>query len=263
MKKLIAILFILCGFNSCSDSDSVLYEAPTVRSYATYISQNSATLNGFIDHSNRYFRDPDTFNVGFIFRAGDEEDASNDVIIELGEGVEYYTGTYYFSHDIDQLEPNTTYYYTAYTINGSTGKDNWNSFTTSSIPCTYEKDNYYNVSGIWKSASVEITDPICCDEGNVGFRFGTWPNIYEINFNELNSGYPKTGRYFGVNYGFDTTHIERELVKSSNQVLIGNKTTPATELFITNNGERITLIFCNTILRNGDVLNGKVSVEIP
>ncbi len=109
-----------------------------------------------------------------------------------------------------------------------------------------------------------ITDPNCCDEGNIGFRFGIWPDIFQINFNELNGGYPKTGQYFGIDYAFDLTHIQRELVKSTNQVLIDNSdSTAETELFVNNDGERITLIFCNMKLRNGDVINGKVSVIIP
>jgi len=201
--------------------------------------------------------------VGFIFRAGNENDSSNDQVIELEGNVDYYTGTYNFSHAINELEPNTTYYYTANTKNGSSKKDDWESFTTSDIPCTYARDNYYSISGVWKTADVEVSKPLCCDEGNVGFRFGNWPDIYEINFNELDSGYPITGQYFGVDYEFDISHIERELVRSTNLVLIGTKSTPETELFVENDGERISLIFCNTVLRDGTTLNGKVSVKIP
>lgn len=270
MKKLLAFLFIISILNSCSESNSSsdseeiqYYDAPLVRSYVTYISQNSVTLNGFIDHSNLVFLDPDTFNVGFIFRAGDQNDSSNDQVIELEGEIDYYNGTYSFNYAIDALEPNTTYYYTAYTKNGSSEDEDWDSFTTSSIPCTYQQDNYYSLSGEWKSAYVEISDPSCCSDGNVGFKFGKWPNTIEINFNELENGYPQTGQYFGVDYEFDITYIEKELVKSSNQVLIGSNSTHETELFVTNNGETITLIFCNTILRNGTTLNGKVSVKIP
>ena len=79
----------------------------------------------------------------------------------------------------------------------------------------------------------------------------------------MNNGYPKTEQYFGVNYEFDISYIQRELVKSSNKVLMEYDSTPETELFINNDGERITLIFCNTILRDGNTLNGKVSVKIP
>ncbi|AXP82925.1 hypothetical protein CJ739_3866 [Mariniflexile rhizosphaerae] len=269
MNKLLAFLAIVCIMTSCSEKETEtetgkgIYEAPYVTSYTTYISENSVRLNGFIDLSNRAFLSADTYKVGFIFRAGDENDSSNDQVIELEGKVDYYTGTYVFSHDIDSLEPNTTYYYTAYTINGSDGKDNWISFTTSAIPCAFEKDNYYSFAGTWKSANVEITDPNCCSDGNVGFRFGTWPDIFEIRFNELNNGYPKTGQYFGVNYEFDISNIQRELVKSSNQALMEYYSTPETELFVNNDGERLTLIFCNTILRDGNTLNGKVSVKIP
>ncbi len=269
MKKLISFLLILCAIFSCSvndilnDDEDEYYDAPSVRSYATYISQNSVTLNGFINHSSIFFSESDTYKVGFILRTGDEHDSSNDQVIELEKEVEYYTGTYTFNHGIDSLEPNTTYYYTAYTKNGATKEDDWESFTTSDIPCTYEQDNYYSISEIWKNANVQITDPSCCDEGNIGFRFGNWPNVYRINFNELENGYPQTGQYFGVSYRFDNSHIQKKLVKSTNQVLIEYNSTPETELFVNNDGERITLIFCNTILKNGNVLNGKVSVEIP
>lgn len=272
MKKLLAFLFVLCIVNSCSDSDSAnnddpqdtqVYSAPTVRSYVTYTSQNSVTLNGFINHSNFAFPEPDTFRVGFIFRAGDENDSSNDVIIELEGEVDYYTGFYYFNHPIDQLESNTTYYYTAQTRNGDSEEMDWEQFTTSDISCTQTQDNYYSIDGVWKTATVEIMDPQCCVDGNVGFRFGNWPDIYEINFNEKDNGYPITGQYFGEDYEFDITYIQRELVKSTNQVLIGSRSTPQTEIFVENDGQNITLIFCNTVLRDGTVLNGKVSAEIP
>ena len=266
MKKTLAFLIILSIFSSCSDSsneDDQIYEAPFVHSYATYIGENTITLNGFIDFSSIVFHEEDYYNVGFIFRVGDENDSSNDQVFQLEDSVEYYTGTYKFKYDLSSLEPNTTYYYTAFTKNGTSEKFDWKSFTTSDIPCTYAQDNYFSISGEWQNAFVQIIDPLCCDEGNVGFRFGTWPNIYEINFNELEGGYPLTAQYYGVDYEFDITYFNRELLRSTNQVLIGSRSTPETELFVNNDGNTITLIFCNTILRNGDVLNGKVSVSIP
>ena len=82
MKNLFISLFVICFVSSCSDSssgdDSQIYDAPSVRSYVSYTSQNSVTLNGFIDFSNIVFQEEDSYNVGFIFRTGDENDASND-----------------------------------------------------------------------------------------------------------------------------------------------------------------------------------------
>lgn len=268
LKKLFALLSIVFLMNSCiydeifnPDEPS---DVPGVISFTRYISQNSVRLNGFIDNSNNYYQGSDTYKVGFKFRAGDENDSSNDEVIELEENVEYQAGTRIFSTDITSLEPNTTYYYTCYTKNGDKRKDNWKSFTTSDLPCEYGQNNYYSISGdAWKNANVHITHPNCCYEGNIGFEFGTWPDIYEISFNELSNVYPITGQYFGVDYEFAGTSPESQIVRSTNQVLIGDKSTPETELFVENDGETITLIFCNTILRNGDVLNGKVSVAIP
>ncbi|MFD2564950.1 fibronectin type III domain-containing protein [Aquimarina rubra] len=275
MKKLFTFLCISCMLISCSESDifsdindnenqNAIYDAPYVRSYTTYTSQTSVTLNGFINHENVVFQEPDTYAVGFIFRTGDAQDSSNDQVIEFEEEVAYYNGFYKFNRTITNLDPNTTYYYTAFTKNGPTEETDWESFTTSAIACTYDRDNYYNISGTWRDANVEITNPSCCGDGNVGFRFGIWPDIFQINFNEISVEYPKTGQYFGVDYEFVGTHIERDLVKSTNQVLIDNTdSTPETELFVENDGQRITLIFCDTKLRNGDILNGKVSVAIP
>ncbi|WP_299442577.1 fibronectin type III domain-containing protein [uncultured Aquimarina sp.] len=271
MKKLITFVCISCMLYSCSESDifgdgdeDAIYNAPNVRSYTTYTSQNAVSLNGFINHENVVFQQQDTYTTGFIFRTGDAQDSSNDQIIELEGEVEYYNGFYKFNHTIDGLTPNTTYHYTAFTKNGPTEETDWESFTTSAIACTYDQDNYYSISGTWRDANVEITNPSCCGDGNVGFRFGIWPDIFQINFNELSGGYPKTGQYFGVDYEFKGTHIQRELVKSTNQVLIDNgDSTPETELFVNNDGQKITLIFCDTQLRNGGVLNGKVSAAIP
>jgi len=293
MKNLLTILCITFFISSCSKSDATndidtsqelealndvdtsddvdtsaenpsFYDAPSASSYTTYISQNSVTLNGFIDYSNRAFPDPDTYEAGFIFRGVDENDSSNDQVFKLEEEIPYFTGTYSFEQDITSLEPNTTYYYTNYTKNGSSEKSDWQSFTTSSMPCTYDKDNYYNNNyDRWKDATVRITDGACCGDGNIGFEFGTWPNTFEIRFNEKENGYPQTGQYFGIDYRFSSTHIEKDLVLSTNQVLIGNSSTPETELFVENDGQRITLIFCNTVLRDGSTLEGKVSVLIP
>ncbi len=277
LKNLVAFLFVaLCIFTSCSESDSSpsdnengnentdgvqIYEAPTVRSYVTYTSQTTVTLNGFIDFRNIFFTEEDSYNVGFIFRRGN--DPSTDEVIQLEGQVPYFNGTYGFNYDIDGLEPNTTYQFTAHTRNEESENDDWESFTTSAIACTYTQDNYYSIDGAWQSADVTITEPLCCDEGTVEFTFGIWPNIFEIAFNELEDGYPITGQYFGVDYAFDITDLARELTKSTNQVLIGSQSTPETSLFVENDGERITLIFCDTELRNGSILNGKVSVLIP
>lgn len=269
MRKLIYFLFILSFFNSCSSSDSDASnenesaEVPPVRSYVTYISQNSVTLNGVIDNTNNYYQGPGTYKVGFVFRTGNIDDSSNDQVIMVDENVEYEPYKKYFSTNINSLLPNTKYYYTCFAENGNYEKNDWEEFTTSEIPCVQLQNNYVSISGVWNTVYPEINDPLCCDEGNFGIRFGTWPNIYEINFNELNNGFPNTGQYFGVDYSFDITDYNKEVVKSSNQVLIENISTPGTELFVNNNGVTLTIIFCNTTLRNGTILNGKVSVLLP
>lgn len=269
MKKLLALLCVVCLFNSCDVVDKITGEdeepsdVPNVKSYVTYTSQNETTLNGFIDNSNNYYQGEDTYKVGFIFRTGNENDDSNDETIYVDEAVEYTASMRKYNTDISSLEPNTTYYYTCFTENGDNIKYDWESFTTSDIPCTYSQNNYYSINGTWRSDYIDITDPQCCDKGNVGFRFGNWPNIYEINFNELDNGYPSTGQYSGVEYGFDISHIQRDLVKSTNQVFMEYYSDAETQLFVENDGNTLTLIFCDTVLKNGDILNGKMSVSIP
>ncbi|MFB9095700.1 MULTISPECIES: hypothetical protein [Flavobacterium] len=266
MKKLLYVLIILnvlmvsCNIN---DENADASEVPPPRSYTTYISQNSVTLNGLIDNSNNYYQGEGTYKVGFIFRTGDINDSSNDQVILVNENVEYTHDKKYFSTIIDELEPSTKYFYTCFTKNGNYQEYDWEEFTTSATPCSYTQNNYISISGVWQSTSVQIYDPSCCDEGNFGIRFGGWPNNYELSFNELNNGYPKTGQYFGVNNAFDISGYNREILKSSNQLLIENNSTPETELFVVNNGTTLTFIFCNTILNNGKILNGKVSVAIP
>ena len=135
IKKLFPIIFVIFFINSCIDNNTNQEiensDVPHVRSYTTYISQNSVTINGFIDNSNNYYQGVDIYKVGFIFRAGDEFDSSNDQVIELEENVEYQAGTRIFSTNINSLEPNTTYYYTCYTRNSNKENDDWKSFTTS------------------------------------------------------------------------------------------------------------------------------------
>lgn len=269
MKKIINLLFVITLFSSCSDSDSdssiqnESKDVPPPRSYTTFTSQNSVTLNGAIDNSNNYYQGPGTYTVGFIFRTGSIDNSNNEQVILVNQNVAYEPERTYFSTNIDGLEPNTKYFYTCFTKNGSYEKYDWEEFTTSEIPCTQSQNNYISISGTWQNVTPVIMDPQCCDSGNFGIRFGTWPNIYEVNFNELNNGYPNTGQYFGVDYAFDITDFNKHIVKSSNQVLIGNNSTPDTKLFVINDGVNLTIIFCDTSLRYGDVLNGKVSIALP
>ncbi|MBK8601005.1 MAG: hypothetical protein IPN80_11105 [Flavobacterium sp.] len=270
MKKIIWILVIITSFYSCSsnsdssdDGSTQDSEVPIPRSYTTYTSQNSVTLNGVIDNSSNYYQGPGTYKVGFIFRTGNAENTENQQFIIVDESVAYTPEIAYFKTTINSLAPNTKYFYTCFTKNGVYEEDDWEELTTSEVPCVQTQNNNVNISGTWSTVYPEINDPSCCDEGNFGIRFGTWPNIYEINFNELENGLPKTGQYFGVDYEFDISYYNMQVVKSSNQVLIGSKSTPNTKLFVNNNGTTLTIIFCNTTLRDGSILNGKVSVDIP
>lgn len=240
-------------------------DVPPPRSYTTYTSQNSVTLNGVIDNTNNFYQGPGTYKVGFVFRTDNASNTANQQVIVVNGNVEYqYLDKEYFKTNITGLTPNTKYFYTCYTENGTYRKEDWKEFTTSAIPCTQAQNNYISINGTWQDVSAQIENsPICCDDGNFGIRFGSWPNIYEVNFNELNDGYPRTGQFFGVDYEFDISDYNKEVVKSSNQVLIGNRSTPSTKLFVNNNGTTLTVIFCNTILRDGTVLNGKVSVALP
>ncbi|MFN8273422.1 MAG: hypothetical protein U0X58_00925 [Flavobacteriaceae bacterium] len=268
MKKIICIVlvsfFYSCSSSSSSDDNTPEdSEVPHPRSYATYISQNSVTLNGVIDNSSNYYQGPGTYQVGFIFRTGSADNTENQQTIIVNESLEYSPVIAYFKTTINSLSPNTKYFYTCYTKNGVYEEYDWKEITTSAIPCTQTQNNYVNILGTWDSVTPTINSPVCCDEGNFGIRFGTWPHIYEINFNELENGLPHTGQYFGVDYRFEGTSITGQIVKSSNQVLIGDLSTPDTTLFVTNNGTTLTITFCNTTLRDGSILNGKVSVAIP
>ena len=274
MKKFLFLLLVFnvlmsCSENDVSDNNGMLpineaTDVPPPRSYTTFTSQTSVTLNGVIDNTNNFYQGDGTYKVGFIFRTGSMDNSTNEQVFVVDENVEYqYIEKSYFNKIINSLQPNTKYFYTCFTKNGVYEKYDWKEFKTSEIPCTYSQNNYVSISGNWSSVSPQIEDPSCCDEGNFGIRFGSYPNIYEVNFNELNNGYPKTGQYFGVDYGFDIGDYNKEVVKSSNQVLIGGSSTPNTKLFVNNDGATITVIFCNTVLRDGTVLNGKVSVAIP
>jgi hypothetical protein len=280
MKNLFSLFFIIPFFFSCNNNSedvvpvttnnpinnlpSIQFkDVPLARSFATFKAQNSATINGFIDNTNNYYQGPGTYKVGFIFRTGGINNSINERVIIANENTIYEPYRRYFNTVINSLVPNTKYFYTCFTKNGSYEKYDWKEFTTSKIPCTYSQNNYVGISGVWNTVNPVINDPLCCDEGNFGVRFGMWPNIYEINFNELNNGYPKTALYSGVDYAFDISDFNKEVVKSSNQVLIGENSTSATELFVNNDGSTLTIIFCNTTLRNGQILNGKLSVTIP
>lgn len=268
MKKIICIVlisfFYSCSSSSSSDDNTPEdSEVPSPRSYVTYIAQNSVTLNGVINNSSNYYQGPGTYQVGFIFRTGSADNTENQQTIIVNEAVAYEPLIAYYKTTINSLSPNTKYFYTCYTKNGVYQKDDWNEFTTSAIPCTQTQNNYVNISGTWTSVTPTINSTSCCDQGNFGIRFGRWPDIFEINFNELENGLPKTGQYFGVDYRFDISDYNKEVVKSSNQVLIGDLSTPDTSLFVTNNGTTLTITFCNTTLRDGSILNGKVSVAIP
>ena len=272
MKKTIWILVIISLFYSCSsnsesdspdDGSTQDSEIPYPRSYTTYTSKNKSNFISswsliivitVINNSIKCYR---------ILRTDNATNTDNQQFIIVDETVAYAATIAYYKTTINSLAPNTKYFYTCFTKNGIYEKEDWEEFTTSEIPCTQTQNNYVNISGTWSTVSPTINDTSCCNEGNFGIKFGSWPNIYEVNFNELNNGLPKTGQYFGVDYAFDISGYNIQVVKSSNQVLIGSSSTPNTKLFVTNNGTTLTIIFCNTTLRDGSILNGKVSVAIP
>ncbi len=79
MKNILSFILILFFLGSCTDgfnSDDDPSDVPPVKSYTTYISQNSVTLNGFIDNSYNEYQGSDTYKVGFVFRT-DRNDTSN------------------------------------------------------------------------------------------------------------------------------------------------------------------------------------------
>ncbi|WP_203256530.1 hypothetical protein [Hyunsoonleella ulvae] len=176
-----------------------------------------------------------------------------------------------FSKRYEGLKSNTTYYCSAYGISEvGVGYGKVYEFTTNSEPsCSPAIDNRIdtgnNVNGILSINSVVLNSrSLGFNDGNVEFqtRIGNSTLVTFLNFNEINGSLPLTGEYLTVG-SFDNQSIRsnREVILRITDFGIGGlgggRASEGKKVYVENNSNTITFIFCDVEVNSNYNLNGK------
>ena len=255
MKKI--ILYLLAIISIGCEIENIDPLAPImITEEPTNIQANSATLGGFVlGEGGR----PVTEYGGVIGISNPP--TVQDVKIQEGTGIGFFSNTY------NNLESNTTYYYSAYGINEiGVGYGQIYQFTTDPAPsCDPQQENSISTGfGTISINNISLEDPSGFNDGNLEFETSTFNSTLriKIRFNEVNGNLPLTGAYTTVS-SFETPsdRSNGEVSVYIEDFGIGNQgggTAPVDEtLFVENDGNTITFIFCNFPVGSAYELNGK------
>ncbi|MGV7107117.1 hypothetical protein [Flavobacterium sp. U410] len=263
MRKII-VLFVL--FLVSCEVENYNYIVPVVETYEPGSVQiNSASLGGIVLSEGG----KDVTEYGLVISTNSNPTV-NDIKIEvgsrLGEFYTIYTG----------LESSTKYYYTVYAINEiGVGYGKVYEFTTGTdIPCQPSTDNYVNLTTSQININnVDVTYPsYSFGEGNLQFETLTYSSTarIKVNFDEIGRNYPLTGEYtvtnssdFGSNINLSQGYAKLSINDWGYGGYGGAIASPGTKFYVENNGETMSIIFCNTPVGTQYVLNGKFTLNVP
>lgn len=284
------ILLLLCAtmLISCSVEVPVeLSKASEDKYYLPFIttlpaqsvSLNEAKLSGFTEAAPLSVGDVENGfsnefkSKGFIW--GEDE----NINLETSEKVILNNEVGPFSATITSLKPNTEYFFNTYVIdsNNNYKLGQKKSFTTAGeTPCSFQTDNYFppifDSYEPYAIDQVSLNFPSGFSDGNLEFETSANSSIVRIriSLNEIDANLPLTGKYKGVH------EFNNQSVKSSNEMRLsiidnngfidffpqGGSNDTDTEFYIENDEEKVSFIFCNTVV--GDyTLNGKFSYTKP
>ncbi|WP_298538779.1 hypothetical protein [uncultured Aquimarina sp.] len=261
MKKLIFIF--LCFLSISCEIENVNYLAPImVTDKPQNVLANSAILGGkALGEGGK-----DITEFGIVWSVNNPPTINDNKIIE-GERLGSFSKLY------DVFESGTTYYYSVYGISeAGAGYGQVYEFTTNpDPPCDPDVDNSINLGVFTDSFPIPITDVTLDPNGysvfdaNIKFTSDSYPySRVEIilGFNEKDKILPGTGEYIAVR-SFDSNDE-----KSQGNVLIlvadRNIFDPSsflaesgTKIYVENLNNRVTFIFCDTLIGDKYLLNGK------
>ncbi|MEP0265503.1 hypothetical protein [Dokdonia sp.] len=257
MKK--AILYLIAIISISCEIENIDPLAPImVTDEPTNIQANSAVLGGFVlGEGGKAITE-----YGLVLGLSNPPTVQ-DVKIQVGTGIGFFSDTY------DILTPSTTYYYSTYGINEvGIGYGQVFQFTTDPAPsCDPQQENSINTGfGTISINTVSLDDPSGFNDGNLEFETSTFSSTLRIKvrFNEIDANLPLTGAYTTVN------SYDNQSIRSNGEVIIliedfgigsqGGGTSPIDEtLFIENDGNTVTFIFCDLSVGSVYNLNGKFS----
>lgn len=172
-----------------------------------------------------------------------------------------------FSRRYEVFQPNRTYYIAAYAMNevGVSYGGVYEFVTDSEPPCEPVQENVMNLGqNSIAISSVAFEDPPGFDEGNAQFEtssFGSAARIV-LQFNEIDGEFPLTGEYTTV-FGFDNQSIRSNgevrlrIIDFSIGGLGGASAAPGEKIYVENDGQQITFIYCDVEVGSQYVFTGK------
>lgn len=259
MKKFSVILIILL-FGSCKIENINYFEPIITTDEPKRVLTNSALLGG----SALAEGGKDITEFGIVWSKNFPPTIDDNKNIE-GERLGSFSKLY------SDFESNTTYYYCAYGLNEvGVGYGEIYTFTTSAEPiCSPQLENYLDLG----SSDLQVDDvtneePSGFNEGNIEFTaFGSNSSARVIlQFNEIDSALPLTGLYNTVR------SFDNQSVKSNGELKLkildfgigsqgGGSATVGERVYIRNENDKITFIFCDIPVGNNYILNGKFTYE--
>ena len=202
----------------------------------------------------------DVVEYGIVYSESFPPTINDSKIIE-GERVGSFTKRY------EVFDANTTYYYTTYGINEiGIGYGAVYEFTTDAEPLC--NPTYNNILDIGDSVisinDVVYEEPSGFNDGNVQFQTRTSSSTLKVTlqFNEINGDLPLTGEYVTV-VGFDNQSMQ-----SNGEVMLnitdfglgslgGGVAESEQKIYVQNDGNNITFIYCGVTVTSNYTLDGK------
>lgn len=253
-KNIFRAVLLLCF--SC-EVVNIDYLEPIMITYEPAgVRTNSAILGGYVLGEGG----KDVTEYGIVLSETFPPTVDDNRFIE-GERVGYFSKRY------ENLDPNTTYYYSTYGINETgVGYGQIYEFKTNPEPaCSYSTNNFISLG----ESSININDviyesPSGFNDGNVQFETRTSSSTLTITlqFNEINNALPFTGEYNTL------SNFDNQSVKSNGEVKLiitdfgigslgGGNAKQGEKIYIENNGTNITFIYCDVNVADKYTLNGK------
>lgn len=254
MKKLVLVL--LCLLSIGCEVKNINYLTPImVTDEPQSVLGNSAILGGrALGEGGK-----DITEYGVVWSTSFPPSVDDNKVIEgsrLGS----------FSSRYEGLESGTVYYYASYGVSevGVGYGGVYEFMTTPEAPCDPVQDNYIDYRTNQENIRVvRLQESTSFNDGNIEFigNYGSWPQFI-LQFYEIDVALPKSGSYIIVN------EFNNQSIKSNGEIKVsvsdfsigsqgGGYGVPGDNIYVTNDTNGITFVFCDIPVGSNYILNGK------
>lgn len=259
MKK-IFLLLTLATLSSCEFENIDPLNPIMITDEPLSIGTNTATLGGRVLGEGGL---PVT-EFGLVYSQTNPPTLNDTKIIE-GSGVGSFSDIY------NSFQSNTQYFYSAYGINemGVGFGDVYGFITDGASPCDPSQDNLIDLGTALDAINnlninnvILETESIPFGDGNLEFRATASLSAISIllYFKETDTNLPLTGQYSTVSV------LDNQSAFSDGEVIVriedfnnfgGGQVAPGEQIFVENNNNVLTFIFCDIPVSDDYNLNGK------